>query len=644
MDTGKKTKAIDALLAESRALEGAGRIGAAFRAARQALKAARASGDSASAAAALLHLARLHFRQGDYSQARRLAQQALADLPPASPRSADVLILLGLCAAETDDPAAAEDFFRRAIARSRELDYPRGLARALHNLSATVYVPRGQFTLSLAADEESLHLAQEHGLQDAIWFPLATMGWVYWTRGQREQARAAAEALRQVAQPGALAEGFAVCLLADLAQDETRPAEALPLYARALSLAESLGDPGLGVLTRLGLSRYHRRQGAPSAAAEWAQDALALARRVHYRHLEGMAAIACARAAWELGDTPQAERSLLDAIETLAPIQAHYDLAQAYLLLAALRRQEGAPQAAAPWLEALTRIISGGYAFLVERERALAFPLLAAGMNSLSPDEAALCKRLLEDLARVPPPPLGIRTLGEFTVRQGRRRIPARHWRTRRAGELFRLLLLAPQRSLLREQVMEALWPGKAPAAALPLFHRATSALRRALEPDLPDKFPSRYLRVEGGRVSLHLPPASQVDFEDFERLAASEAWEAALGLYRGPLFPDDRYAGWAAPRREALRYRAVQAALGVARRALEEGDPSGALSACRRALEMEPWHEGAALLGMRALVALGDRPGAIRLYRRLERTLREELDITPQGDLQAYYRALLDE
>jgi len=60
-------------------------------------------------------------------------------------------------------------------------------------------------------------------------------------------------------------------------------------------------------------------------------------------------------------------------------------------------------------------------------------------------------------------------------------------------------LLLSPGRRLSAEQVAEQLFPEREQRAAQVLFHHATSALRRALEPELPDKFPSRYLEVEEG-------------------------------------------------------------------------------------------------------------------------------------------------
>ncbi|RLC98327.1 MAG: hypothetical protein DRI77_05275 [Chloroflexi bacterium] len=646
----KLPHAVARLVEESRALERSGDIGAALRWAREALERARSSGQPLAIAAALVRLARIHFRQGHYERARALAEDALALVPADAPAHVDALLILGLCAAETDDPDSAEEHYHCAINLSRQMGYRRALRSALHNLSATVYVPRGQFKLALAADEESFRLALELETPEAAWFPLATMGWIHWVTGQRERALATADELRRFALPDSLAEGFYYCLQADLAQDGEDPASALPLYARARSIAEAIGDPGLNVLLRLGLSRYHRTTGDGPAAYDWADDALSIASRVGYHHLQGMALIERGRAAWQIGDVAGAQTDFRAAIEGLTPLQANFDLARAYLLLAALLHQlfssahdeEQHIEAESVWLEAVSRIISGGYAFLLEQERGLAFPLLADYPSSAATNVAALSARLLAHLVRVPPPPLHIRTLGSFEVRQGRRCILPREWRPRRAGELFRLLLLAPNHTLLREQVMEALWPGKSPEAILPLLHRATSALRRVLEPDLPEKFPSRYLTVEAGQVALHLPTGSWVDFVVFEEHVKNRDWEAALTLHQGDLFPGDRYADWAAAWRERLRADAVRACLEAARDTLDCGDPSRTLGLCRRALELEPWQEEAVLLGMQACVAQSDRAGAIRLYLALERRLREDLGIAPQEDVQQYYRSLL--
>jgi len=630
------------LIEESVVLARAGEISAAFQRAREALEEARASGEAEAIAAALACVAHVRFRLGHYDQARSLAEEAVGHAPSESPVRADALLMLGLCYAETDDPAAAETVYHQAIDLSRQLGYHRALLRALHNLSAGVYIPRGQFDLALAADKEALYLAKEQDLPEIAWAPLASMGWVHWGTGQREQAYAVAEELRGLAPPGSLAKGFYHCLRADLAQDEEDSESALDLYARARSIAEAIGDPGLNVLLRLGLSRYQRAAGNTSAAHDWAHDALTIATRVGYHHLQGMALIERGRAAWEIGEIDAAEADFRAAMDTLTPLQANFDLARAALLLAALYHQQGHTDAKAIWRDAAERIVNSGYAFLLEQERPLAFPLVAAFLNDADPAIAALSTTILTHLERVPPPPLNVLTLGRFEVRQGRRSIPARAWRRRRAGELFRLLLLSPGHSLFRDQIIEAFWPDKSPASAQALFHRATSALRRTLEPDIPDKFPSRYVQVEGGRITLHLPSGSTVDFEAFDEHVRNEEWEAALDLYWGELFPGDRYADWAAQPREWLGQGAIRAAVAMARQHLEAGHPHQALEFCRRALTLEPWQEEAVLLGMRACIALNDRAGALRLYLEMERRLEEELGIAPQAELQQFYREQL--
>jgi hypothetical protein len=94
-----------------------------------------------------------------------------------------------------------------------------------------------------------------------------------------------------------------------------------------------------------------------------------------------------------------------------------------------------------------------------------------------------------------------------------------------KAGEVFRFLLLQPEHAAAREAVLEALWPDQDAAAAHTQLHQATSALRRLLEPDLPDKFPSRYLEVGAQRLALRLPPGSTRDWVDFEQ-ARRKRWQ----------------------------------------------------------------------------------------------------------------------
>ncbi len=601
------------LIAKSYALEQAGDVSTALKAAKQAAALARSSGGGENLAAALVCVAFCQYHLGHFDQAHTQAGEALSIAHPDSQTSAEALRVLGNCTHETGDLAAAEGYYHRAIDIARSQGYHNVLQSCLHSLSACVYLPRGQFELALAADKEALHLALELGLRELAWFPLEIMGWIYWLRGQRELAVATVGKMGNFVQPGSMAEGYYLCLCADLAMDGENPGSACELLARARSIAEIIGDPGLNAEVRLSLSRCQRAIGSAPAARTWAEDALATAQRAGSSDLQGWALIERALAAWDLGDTTRVEVDLKNAVDILTPTQANYDLARIRFYLAALYHQQARPEAETAWLDAVARITNGGYAFLLERERGRAFPLLAYYLNSRDTQVAELSNQLLERLANVPPPPLVIETMGRFAAHQRGQAIPDQAWRQRKAGELFRLLLISPRRSALRDQVIEALWPDKPPAVAQTLFHQATSSLRKALEPDLPEKFPSRYLWVDRGEISLQLPEGSQVDYEHFETHFQNQEWEVALECYRGDLFPGDVYADWAAEPRERLKQTAVRAALAVARDAIQAGSYEKAISACQRALALEPWQEEAVLLGMQACVAQNDRAGAIR-------------------------------
>ena len=628
------------LIDESRALEHSGDVGAALCQAQKALEQAQDSGESEPIAAALSQLAHIEFRLGNYNRARELAQEALTWAAPDSPARCRAWLTLGNCAAEGHSLDEAETFYRQAADLARRIGNPAYRARALHNLANGVYFPRGLFDLTLSLEDECAQLVRQHGLENLLRFPLFTTARICQLTGQQERARAALDELGRLLAPDAAFWGYHAVVSALLALDEGETDTPRDLLRRALAIAEKVGEPGLNGLVRLAMSRCLRLCGDPSAARGWADDAVNLARRVRYQHLLGQALVERGRATWLCGDAEGAVADLRQAQEVLTPLRADFDLARTALLLAAILQDRGDPAASAVWLETVRRIALGGYAFLLEQERTLAFPLLAAHLSQDDETVRAASAKLLSHLARIPPPPLRVRTLGRFEVRQGARVVPDAAWRQRRAGELFRLLLVSRGHSLPRDVVLEALWPDQKPTATMS-FHQATSALRRALEPDLPDKFPSRYLKVEEGQVTLRLPIGSWVDLEAFEEHARQGRWEEAVALYEGDLFPADRYADWAAAPRERLSQQFVAALLALARQKLAAGHLQEALAAARRALEADPWQESAVLVGMQACLALGDRAGALRLYRNLEQTLREDLGIAPQRELQELYRSI---
>jgi DNA-binding SARP family transcriptional activator len=173
------------------------------------------------------------------------------------------------------------------------------------------------------------------------------------------------------------------------------------------------------------------------------------------------------------------------------------------------------------------------------------------------------------------------------------------------------------------------------------VVYQATSALRRALEPELPDRrFPSRYLEVGERLISLRLPPGSWLDFQAFEQASRKKDWGQALSLYAGELLPEYRYADWSIAARESLSEHYRDALLAQAEAYLASQDWANALDLARRLIALDPWHEAAVMVAMRACQGLNDLSGARRCYKRLEKSLEEELGVAPQEDLQTLYRS----
>jgi DNA-binding SARP family transcriptional activator len=623
--------------------EQAGDISGALRQARQALDAARAANLPLECARALTAVARYRFRLGQYETARQLAQEAQAMTDPIQEAQAAVhaeaLLLLGMCALETNSLTECETYYRSAANLAREIGHTLLFQRALHNLGSAVYLFHGQFDLAIATDSQSLQICRENGYADWAMFPLITLAIAYQITGQQLRTRATLMELRAMAQPGSAGEGYACYVSGMLALDEDDFLAADAELTRARTLAETLGDPSLNLDARLGISRMCRLGGEGSRALAWAEDALNFAQRVGYRIYQGRAWLERGRAAWLMDDLITAETDLNQAEAIFSEMDLRYDLAGVRLLLAALYQQQKDPRTAVLLPHVAAAIQAGGYGFLVERERSLVYPL-AAYLNNPDPQVAGAAGQLLDAIQCVPPKPLRITTFGGLAVWIGAQMVNARSLRQRRTGELLALLLSSPGHTLSAEQVTEAMCPEKDPQAAVNFYHHAISALRRLLEPDLPDRrFPCRYLEVSEERVTLIIPPGSKIDFLEFERAVQNKAWEKAAAIYQGEYLPMYCYAEWSIALRQHLSDQFEQALLAQATACLNGGDAAACLDLARQALLHNGWLEQAVELGMRAALQLSDRVTALKLYQRLEKKLEKELGIAPQTQLQVLYK-----
>lgn len=615
-------------------------INALLSSALEAVERARLS-DPALLAQSLTGYIRQLMRDAQYDQAVACAREVL-ELETHTENAVEAVITLGICAAQGSNLALAEQYFHRAADLARKINYPLGIARAQQNYVKFILITRGQFQLALTLLEEITTLRESLGRKH--WSEPILQGYIYQILGDRRHCRQILDELVLQVEPGTRLAAAYYFLWARLALDEEELEQAKEYLRLGLRLANRIQMVDLSLLIGLEFSRYSRQVNDFPTARAWADEVFQQAGHHQEGYHAGLALIERAQANWAAGDPAQATADLQEACQALEMLGASYDLARARFLRALWFQQAGQPDAETVWVEAIAFMVRHGYVFILEKNQEQAFPLIAAHMRSKTPAVRKATEDLLKHLANVPPPSLRIATLGQFAVWKGRLRIADQAWTRRKSGELLRYLLLQPARAAGREVIIEALWPDHNSDSPADLLHQATSALRHALEPDLPDKFPSRYLKVEGEHIVLALPPGSVVDLEQFERALplaiqarSIDRLQEALTMYAGDLFPSDRYADWSTEQRQSLAELRQRGLLSLAQAYLDHGQYYQVITCTRQILEVDNWNEDAVLLAMRAYAGLQDVPHALGVYQNLEKTLKSELDIIPRSDLRAY-------
>jgi DNA-binding SARP family transcriptional activator/tetratricopeptide (TPR) repeat protein len=217
-----------------------------------------------------------------------------------------------------------------------------------------------------------------------------------------------------------------------------------------------------------------------------------------------------------------------------------------------------------------------------------------------------------------------IEMLGHFRIVFEDREITEGDWSARRARELVALLALADGRRLLREQVIEQLWPHLGAEAGAANMRKAAHHARRTL--DDPEA-----VVLRSGRVELFPTRSVSVDVECFLRDAElalrdpqGDACAKAAAGCPGELLPDAPYEAWTQEPRRRIHARLTEL--------LRRG------GGWERLVEVEPTDEAACRELMRAAIEAGKRHVAIRWYERLRIAMVRELGAQPDAETRALY------
>lgn len=234
--------------------------------------------------------------------------------------------------------------------------------------------------------------------------------------------------------------------------------------------------------------------------------------------------------------------------------------------------------------------------------------------------------------------------LGHFEVIRDQLTLNVTDWSRRKAATLLQLLAL--NRRLIKDQLIEMLWPDVLPRSGVNNLYQTLHVLRRILDESLGLGTADEVVVFEAG--ILHLGEAAWVDVHEFElrcsaaQLSIHDA-QQALSLYRGDLLADDLYNDAIQSRREDLQRLHRKTVLRLADQYREVGDYHAAIVILTPLLNRDRTDETTHRELMRLYALMGQRHEALRQYQNCVEALAADLDVTPDPATEALYRQILN-
>jgi DNA-binding SARP family transcriptional activator/ATP/maltotriose-dependent transcriptional regulator MalT len=570
--------------------------------AQRAAATAERLGDPASMARSHLSLALLAAHGGDRATHETHHRRGLRMAELAGERMLHLGMQINHASylAEEGPPAAALAAADSALRLGQAMGVV-GYEPLCYSIRARANARLGRFAEALADVDTSLRLWQDLGPSFDVAFGLTVRGDVHRRRGEPGQAQAAlAEALRYAEAAGMRpVEALALGTLARAMAADDLPA-AHDLAERAVSVASGTGTvPAL--LARGWIALLAGDRGGAEADA-------ARARSVAGARRDGAGLAEALELAVLAGPDPAAAAGLLvEAGELWAELGDPVGEARVSLLAARLSGPAG--QAAAQ--TALTTLHRLGVRADSGVAGALAVP---AGR-----------------------PPITVRTLGAFQVTRDGVPVPSAQWRSKKARDLFKILVTNRGRPASRERLMDLLWPDDPPERATNRLSVLLSTLRTVLDPGraLPEPGP---LRTDSRTVALELAHVT-VDVETFLDLAAAalaadrrdapgatDLLAAAEDTHTGEFLPEDPDEEWAGPLRDAARTAHISVVRALLRRS---ADPDRREHHLLQLLDHDPYDEQAHRQLVETLRATGRHGEAQRRYDTYAARMRE-IGVTP--------------
>lgn len=218
-------------------------------------------------------------------------------------------------------------------------------------------------------------------------------------------------------------------------------------------------------------------------------------------------------------------------------------------------------------------------------------------------------------------------------------------WRTSKAQEVFALLLHNRGQWILKDTIVDLVWPDFKPEKAVTNLHTTVYHIRKLLKAwdmEVLVEFSQERYRLTKEQVLL--------DVEEFELGYRRHACGVRRGmaapgkilkLYRGDYLQEHHY-DWAEIRRKELQVRYIRMALHSAEYELSSGRPRLALERLLDLQAADPYSDQLCRLILRSYADLGDFIGFRTHYDKYKELLENELGIRPDQVMDSWVQKVL--
>ncbi len=254
------------------------------------------------------------------------------------------------------------------------------------------------------------------------------------------------------------------------------------------------------------------------------------------------------------------------------------------------------------------------------------------------------------DTARV----LELRLLGTFGAWRGGSALSIDSFARRRAVTLLKILLTNYGKTVVRDELIDLLWPDEPPKDGAQLLKIVVHYLRRGL--GHAENAENAYILTEANGYCFNPHSPHRLDVLEFEARAeegfhferrgrwreALLALQLAADFYGGDYLQDEPYSDWCLKRRRQLREKYFDVLLTTARLHRSGGDYEAATRCYRRILDLDPCLEEVHRDLMEVLHFSGKRTQALRQYEICRSALKDEFNVDPVMETETLYRSIL--